>query len=100
MDVTDYLYTDKRISGSDHYFTQMLYQIRDYSQRIISLYNSQKSSEIFQEPNRSLIRAELFTLRPIDLPTVIKRHRERDKIADCYILDVSPAVETYIKAEY
>ena len=76
MDVTDYLYTDKRISGSDHYFTQMLYQIRDCPQCIISLYNSQKSSEIFQKPNRSLIRAELSALRPIDLPTAIKRHQE------------------------
>src|SRR6266498_2151290 len=28
-------------------FVQMLYQIRDYPQCIISLYNSQKSSEIF-----------------------------------------------------
>ena len=27
-------------------------------------------------------------------------HRKWDKIADCYALDVSPAVETYIEAEY
>ena len=53
-------------------FAQMLYRIRDCPQCIISLYNSQKSSEIFQEPNRSLIRAELSALRPIDLPTAIK----------------------------
>ncbi|PKY58734.1 hypothetical protein RhiirA4_513394 [Rhizophagus irregularis] len=81
-------------------FAQMLYQIRDCPQRIISLYNSQKSSEIFQEPNRSLIRAELSALRPIDLPTAVKGYREWDKIADCYALNVSPAVETYIEAEY
>ena len=56
-------------------FAQMLYRIRDCPQRIISLYNSQKSSEIFQEPNRSLICAELSALRPIDLPTAVKGHR-------------------------
>ncbi|GES89151.1 hypothetical protein GLOIN_2v1776159 [Rhizophagus clarus] len=56
-------------------FAQMLYQIQNYPQRIISLYNSQKSSEIFQEPNCSLIRAELSALRPIDLPTAAEYQR-------------------------
>ena len=78
----------------------MFYRIRDCPQHIISLYNSQKSSEIFQEPNRSLIHAELSALRPIDLPTAIKGHQEWDKIANCYAFDVSPAVKTYIEAEY
>src|SRR6266498_1620311 len=81
-------------------FAQMLYRIQDCSQCIISLYNSQKSFEIFQEPNHSLIRAELSTLRPIDLSTTVKGHQKWDKIADCYALDVSPTVETYIEAEY
>ena len=68
----------------------MFYRIRDCPQHIISLYNSQKSSEIFQEPNRSLIRAELSALRPIDLPITVKGYREWNKIANCYALDVSP----------
>ncbi len=57
-------------------FAQMLYRIRDCPQCIISLYNSQKSSEIFQEPNHSLIHTELSALRPIDLLIAIKGHRE------------------------
>jgi len=81
-------------------FAQMFYRIWDCPQCIISLYNSQKSSEIFQESNHSLIYAELSALRPIDLPTAIKGHQKWDKIADCYALDVSPAVKTYIEAEY
>src|SRR6185295_11223824 len=68
--------------------------------RIVSLYNSKTHSEIFKEPNRDLIRAELSALRPGDLPTAIKGRREWNKIADCYILDSSPAVETYIEVEY
>ncbi|CAI2193356.1 13219_t:CDS:2, partial [Funneliformis geosporum] len=81
-------------------FTQMLYRIQDCPQCIIFLYNSKKSFEIFQEPNHNLIRVGLFALRPIDLPTAVKGHREWDKIADCYALDASLAVETYIEAEY
>ena len=81
-------------------FAQMLYRIRDCSQCIISLYNSKKSFKVFQEPNRNLIRAGLSALRPIDLPTAVKGHQEWDKIADCYALDASSAVETYIEAEY
>ncbi|RIB23784.1 origin of replication binding protein [Gigaspora rosea] len=81
-------------------FTQMLYRTRDCPYRIVSLYNSKTHSEIFKEPNRDLIRAELLALRPGDLPTAIKGHREWNKIADCYILDSSPAVETYIEVEY
>ncbi|RIA82847.1 hypothetical protein C1645_834709 [Glomus cerebriforme] len=81
-------------------FAQMLYQIWDCPQCIISLYNSQKSSEIFQEPNCSLICAKLSALRPIDLPTAVKGHQKWDKIADCYALNVSPAVKIYIEAEY
>ena len=30
----------------------------------------------------------------------VKGHREWSKIADCYALDSSPAVETYIEVEY
>src|SRR6266498_4266213 len=78
----------------------MLYRIQNCSQRIISLYNSQKSFKIFQESNCSLIHAELSALRLIDLPITVKGHQEWDKIADCYALDVSPAVKTYIEAEY
>ncbi|RIB16921.1 hypothetical protein C2G38_1475149 [Gigaspora rosea] len=81
-------------------FTQMLYRTRDCPYRIVSLYNSKTHSEIFKEPNRDLIRAELSALRPGDLPTAIKGHREWNKIADFYILDSSPAVETYIEVEY
>ncbi|CAJ0830229.1 8848_t:CDS:2 [Entrophospora sp. SA101] len=81
-------------------FAQMLYRVRDCPSRIVSLYHSKKPSEIFKEPNRDLIRAELSALRPRDLPTVIKGRREWDKIADCYTLDSSPTVETYIEVEY
>ena len=34
------------------------------------------------------------------MPTAIKGSREWNKIADCYTLDSSPAVETYIEVEY
>ncbi|CAG8856487.1 41471_t:CDS:1, partial [Gigaspora margarita] len=37
---------------------------------------------------------------PGDLPTAIKGQREWNKIADCYTLNLSPAVETYIEVEY
>jgi len=80
-------------------FAQMFYRVRDCPYRIISLYNSKKTG-IFKEPNRDLIRAELSALRPGDLPTAIKGHREWNKINDCYTLDSSPAVETYIEVEY
>ncbi|RIB00779.1 hypothetical protein C2G38_2233014 [Gigaspora rosea] len=42
----------------------------------------------------------LSALRPGDLPTLVKGHREWNKIADCYTLDSSPAVETYIEVKY
>ncbi|CAG8619224.1 2809_t:CDS:2 [Paraglomus occultum] len=77
----------------------MFYRVRDCPYRVISLYNSKKTG-IFKEPNRDLIRAELSALRPGDLPTAIKGHREWNKINDCYTLDLSPAVETYIEVEY
>ncbi|CAG8841966.1 35460_t:CDS:2, partial [Gigaspora margarita] len=77
-------------------FAQMFYQVRDCPYHIISLYNSKKSS-IFKEPNHDLIRAELSALRSSDLPIVIKGHREWNKINDCYTLDSSPSVETYIE---
>ncbi|CAG8840602.1 14766_t:CDS:2, partial [Gigaspora margarita] len=80
-------------------FAQMFYRVRDCPYHIISLYNSKKTS-IFKEPNRDLIHAELSALRPRDLPTAIKGYREWNKIADCYTLDSSPAVETYIEVEY
>ncbi|CAG8827502.1 29094_t:CDS:2, partial [Gigaspora margarita] len=59
-----------------------------------------KKFDIFKKPCRELIRAELSALRPGDLPTVIKGQCEWDKIADCYALNLSPAVETYIEVEY
>ncbi|RIA81090.1 hypothetical protein C1645_837555 [Glomus cerebriforme] len=74
-------------------FAQMLYQIRDCPQRIISLYNSQKTSEIFQEPNHSLIRAELSALRPIDLPTAVKGHREWIKLLIVMLLITGASLE-------
>ncbi|RHZ85691.1 hypothetical protein Glove_62g22 [Diversispora epigaea] len=77
----------------------MFYRVRDCPFCVISLYNSKKTG-IFKDPNRDLIRAELSALRPGDLPTAIKGHREWNKINDCYILDSSPAVETYIEVEY
>ena len=78
----------------------MFYRIRDCLQYIISLYNSQKSSEIFQETNRSLTHAKLFALRFINLLIAIKGYQKWDKITDCYTLNISPAIETYIKAKY
>ncbi|CAJ0873573.1 5298_t:CDS:1 [Entrophospora sp. SA101] len=80
-------------------FAQMLFRIRDCPLRMISLYHSKKF-DIFKEPCRELIRAELSALRPGDLPTIIKGQRAWDKIADCYALNLSPAVETYIEVEY
>ncbi|CAG8651519.1 3941_t:CDS:1, partial [Paraglomus occultum] len=80
-------------------FAQMLFRIRDCPLRIVSLYHSKKF-DIFKEPCRELIRAELSALRPGDLPTIIKGQRAWDKIADCYALNLSPAVETYIEVEY
>ncbi|CAG8835705.1 11158_t:CDS:2, partial [Gigaspora margarita] len=77
-------------------FTQMLYRVRDCLYRIISLYNSKKPG-IFKEPNRNLIRTELSALRPRDLPIAVKGHREWYKIANCYALDSSLVVETYIE---
>ena len=56
-------------------FAQMFYRVRDCPYHIISLYNSKKTG-IFKELNRDLIRAELSVLRPGDLPTDIKGHRE------------------------
>ncbi|KAG9306509.1 hypothetical protein G9A89_000972 [Geosiphon pyriformis] len=56
-------------------FAQMFYQVCNYPYHIISLYNSKKT-DIFKEPNRDLICAELFALRLGDLSTVIKRHCE------------------------
>nr|CAG8474103.1 12931_t:CDS:2 [Entrophospora candida] len=41
-----------------------------------------------------------ISLRPGDLPTIIKGQRAWDKITDCYALNLSPAVETYIEVEY
>ncbi|CAG8855449.1 23350_t:CDS:1, partial [Gigaspora margarita] len=80
-------------------FAQMLFRIRDCPLRIVSLYHNKKF-DIFKEPCRELIRAELSALRPGDLPTIIKGQRVWDKIADCYALNLSPAVETYIEVEY
>ncbi|GES83482.1 hypothetical protein GLOIN_2v1770212 [Rhizophagus clarus] len=47
------------------------FKIPNHFDTIIGISNIKtgKSSEIFQEPNRSLIHAELFALRLIDLPT-------------------------------
>ncbi|CAG8842373.1 35296_t:CDS:2, partial [Gigaspora margarita] len=62
-------------------FAQMLFRIRDCPLRMVSLYHSKKF-DIFKEPCRELIRAELSALRPGDLPTAIKGQREWNKIAD------------------
>ncbi|KAF0534960.1 helicase [Gigaspora margarita] len=80
-------------------FVQMFYRVRDGPYYTISLYNSKKTG-IFKEPNRNLIHAKLSALRPEDLPTAIKGHREWNKINNCYTLDSSLAVETYIEVEY
>ncbi|RHZ85690.1 hypothetical protein Glove_62g21 [Diversispora epigaea] len=61
----------------------MFYRVRDCPFCVISLYNSKKTG-IFKDPNRDLIRAELSALRPGDLPTAIKGHREWNKINDFY----------------
>ncbi|RHZ56118.1 hypothetical protein Glove_406g23 [Diversispora epigaea] len=80
-------------------FAQMLFRIRDCPLRIVFFYHSKKF-DIFKEPCQELIRAELSALRPGDLPTAIKGQREWDKITDCYALNLSPVVETYIEVEY
>ncbi|CAJ0848450.1 6331_t:CDS:2 [Entrophospora sp. SA101] len=74
-------------------FAQMLYQIHDCP------YNNKKPG-IFKDPNHDLIHAELPALRPGDLPVAIKGRHEWNKIADCYALDSSPVVETYIEVKY
>ncbi|CAG8804381.1 8464_t:CDS:2, partial [Gigaspora rosea] len=80
-------------------FAQILFKICNCPLRMVSLYHSKKF-DIFKEPCRELIRAELSVLRPGDLLTIIKGQRAWDKIADCYALNLSPAVETYIEVEY
>ncbi|CAI2179959.1 11057_t:CDS:2 [Funneliformis geosporum] len=57
-------------------------------------------SNIKTKPNRNFIRAELSALRPIYLPTAVKRYQKCDKIADYYAINASSAVETYIEAKY
>ncbi|CAG8617704.1 9_t:CDS:2 [Diversispora eburnea] len=80
-------------------FAQMLFRICDCPFRMVSLYHNKKF-DIFKEPCRKLIRAELLALRPGNLSTAIKGLREWDKISDCYALNLSSAVETYIEVEY
>ncbi len=80
-------------------FAQMLFRIHDYPLRMVSLYHSKKF-DIFKEPCRELIRAKLSALRLGDLLTIIKGQRVWDKIADCYALNLSSAVKTYIEVEY
>ncbi|CAG8509003.1 1017_t:CDS:2, partial [Cetraspora pellucida] len=80
-------------------FAQMLFRIRDCPLHIVSFYHSKKF-DIFKEPCQELIWAELSALRPGDLPTIIKGQCAWDKIADCYALNLFPAVETYIEVEY
>ncbi|CAG8558620.1 5622_t:CDS:2, partial [Diversispora eburnea] len=80
-------------------FAQMLFRICNCSLRIVSLYHSKKF-DIFKDPCQKLIRAELSTLRLEDLPTAIKGQREWDKIVDCYVLNLSLVVETYIEVKY
>ncbi|RIB24713.1 hypothetical protein C2G38_2167771 [Gigaspora rosea] len=83
------------------------FEISDYFDAVIKITNiatpvqvKAKKFDIFKEPCRELIRAELSVLRPGDLLTIIKGQRAWDKIADCYALNLSPAVETYIEVEY
>ncbi|CAG8594161.1 12097_t:CDS:10 [Cetraspora pellucida] len=79
----------------------IFFEIPNHFDAIIGISNIKiESSEVFQEPNRNLIHAKLSALRLIDLSTAVKEHQEWDKIADCYVLDASSAVETYIEAEY
>ncbi|CAG8817676.1 45659_t:CDS:2 [Gigaspora margarita] len=65
----------------------------------ISLYHSTKF-DIFKELCQELIRAKLLALRPEDLLIIIKDQHAWDKIADCYVLNLSLAVKTYIEVEY
>ncbi|CAG8603583.1 2791_t:CDS:2, partial [Diversispora eburnea] len=80
-------------------FAQILFRICDYLFHMVSFYHNKKF-DIFKEPYQELIRAELSVLKPENLLTAIKGLREWDKISDCYVLNLSSAVETYIEVEY
>ncbi|CAG8762639.1 645_t:CDS:2, partial [Cetraspora pellucida] len=82
-----------------NHFDAVIGIICDCPYYIISLYNNKKT-DIFKEPNHDLIHAELSVLRSKDLSTTIKGHREWSKIADCYTLNLSSAIETYIEVKY
>ncbi|CAJ0888383.1 127_t:CDS:2 [Entrophospora sp. SA101] len=59
---------------------------------------NKKHSEIFKEPNRDLIRAELSAIRPGDLPPAVRGHREWDKIADSSLKLISVEDASLAKA--
>src|SRR5436190_12919481 len=80
--------------------TQMLYQIRDYSRRIVSIFYQKNSNELFRPPGRENIRAELASAQPNNLPTAIKGHREWNSNTISYKIDKSPAVITFVKVEH
>ena len=79
---------------------QMLYRIRDYPRRMVSIFYQKNSNELFRPPGRENIRAELASARPNNLLTAIKGHREWDNNTISYKIDESPAVTTFIEVEH
>ncbi|POG58028.1 hypothetical protein GLOIN_2v1790944, partial [Rhizophagus irregularis DAOM 181602=DAOM 197198] len=79
---------------------QMLYRIRDCPRRIVSVFYQKNSNELFRQPGRENIRAELESARPNNLPTSIKGHSEWDSNAIYYKIDESPAVITFVEVEH
>ncbi|GBC13421.2 hypothetical protein GLOIN_2v1787811 [Rhizophagus irregularis DAOM 181602=DAOM 197198] len=69
-------YKSLRYSFPGSALAQMLYQIRDCSRLIVSLFYQKNSNELFRPPGHENIRAELASARPNNLPIAIKGHRE------------------------
>ncbi|GBB96825.1 hypothetical protein RclHR1_28460001 [Rhizophagus clarus] len=79
---------------------QMLYQIRDCSRRIVSLFYQKNSNELFCPPGHENIWAELTSAWPNNLPTAIKGHYDWNNNTISYKVDESLAVITFIEVEH
>src|SRR6266542_4692277 len=78
----------------------MLYQIRDCSRHIVSLFYQKNFNELFHPPGCKNIRAELASAQPNNLPTAIKGHHEWNNNTISYKVDESLAIITFIEVKY
>ncbi|CAG8539150.1 39_t:CDS:2 [Scutellospora calospora] len=79
---------------------QILYQIRNCSCHIISMFYQKNSNELFHSLGHENIRAELESARPNNLPTAIKGHREWNNNIISYKVNKSLAIITFIEVEH